>query len=84
MKRIIFWLGIILLIAACSTQKGFVEVKNNTGKVLLKTVWNMNLKLLMQDLKPGIRCITVRQRIAHSNTTKTGTASMFRHGTIIP
>lgn len=36
MKRIIFWLGIILLIAACSTQKGFVEVKNNNGESIVE------------------------------------------------
>jgi hypothetical protein len=29
MKQIIFWLGIILSIVACSTQKGVVKVKNN-------------------------------------------------------
>ena len=32
MKQKIFWLGIILLIAACSTQKGLVEIKNNTAQ----------------------------------------------------
>lgn len=32
MKQKIFWLGIILLIAACSTQKGLVEIKNNTAE----------------------------------------------------
>jgi len=31
MKQIIFWLGIILFIAACTTQKGLVTVKNNNG-----------------------------------------------------
>jgi hypothetical protein len=29
MKQIIFWLGITLLIAACSTQKGLVTIKSN-------------------------------------------------------
>lgn len=29
MKQIIFWMGIILLIVACSTQKGIVKVKSN-------------------------------------------------------
>jgi hypothetical protein len=29
MKQIIFWLGIILSIVACSTQKGVVKVKSN-------------------------------------------------------
>ena len=29
MKQIIFWLGIILFIVACSTQKGVVKVKSN-------------------------------------------------------
>jgi hypothetical protein len=32
MKQNIFWLGIILLIAACSTQKGLVTVKSNIGE----------------------------------------------------
>jgi hypothetical protein len=32
MRQIIFWLGIILLIAACSTQKGLVTVKSNIGE----------------------------------------------------
>lgn len=32
MKQKIFWLGIILLIAACSTQKGLVEIKNNMAE----------------------------------------------------
>lgn len=29
MKQIIFWLGVILFIAACSTQKGVVKVKSS-------------------------------------------------------
>jgi hypothetical protein len=29
MKRKIFWVGIILLVAACSIQKGLVNIKNN-------------------------------------------------------
>lgn len=29
MKQIIFWLGLILLIAACSAQKGVVKVNSN-------------------------------------------------------
>ncbi len=29
MKHIIFWLGVILFIVACSTQKGVVKVKSN-------------------------------------------------------
>jgi hypothetical protein len=29
MKQIIFWMGITVLIAACSTQKGVVKVKSN-------------------------------------------------------
>jgi len=32
MKQNLFWLGIILLIAACSTQKGLVTVKSNIGE----------------------------------------------------
>ncbi len=32
MKQKIFWVGIILLIAACSTQKGLVEIKNNMAE----------------------------------------------------
>ena len=32
MRQIIFWLGIILLIAACSTQKGLVTVKSINGE----------------------------------------------------
>ncbi len=32
MKQKIFWLGIIVLIAACSTQKGLVEIKNNMAE----------------------------------------------------
>ena len=32
MRQNIFWLGIILLIAACSTQKGLVTVKSNIGE----------------------------------------------------
>jgi hypothetical protein len=55
-----------------------------TREVLLKTVWNITWKHSMEDLKRGIRYIIVRQCIAHSNTTKTGTASMFLHGTIMP
>jgi len=31
MKQNLFWLGIILLIAACSTQKGLVTVKSTIG-----------------------------------------------------
>ena len=35
MKQIIFWMGIILLIVACSTQKGLVTVKsNNEGSIV--------------------------------------------------
>jgi hypothetical protein len=35
MKQIIFWLGIILLIAACSTKKGLVTVKSiNEGSIV--------------------------------------------------
>ena len=35
MNQKIFWLGIILLIAACSTQKGLVTVKsNNEGSIV--------------------------------------------------
>ena len=30
MKQIIFWIGIILFIVACSTQKGVVKVNSNT------------------------------------------------------
>jgi len=32
MKQNLFWLGIVLLIAACSTQKGLVTVKSNIGE----------------------------------------------------
>ena len=32
MKQNLFWLGIILLMAACSTQKGLVTVKSNIGE----------------------------------------------------
>lgn len=32
MRQILLWLGILLFTAACSTQKGFVEVKNNNGE----------------------------------------------------
>lgn len=34
MKRIMFWLGIILLVAACSAQKGLITVKSNNGESL--------------------------------------------------
>ena len=36
MKRIMFWVGIILLIAACSAQKGLVTVKSNNGESTTK------------------------------------------------
>ena len=84
MKQIIIRLGIILVIAACSTQKGLVKVITNNEEVFLKTSQNMNWKLLMQDLKPGFSDIIVCRCIAHSNTTKTGTVNMFLHGTIMP
>ena len=32
MKQNLFWLGIILLMAACSTQKGLVTVKSTIGE----------------------------------------------------
>jgi hypothetical protein len=32
MKQNLFWLGIILLMAACSTQKGLVTVKSNIAE----------------------------------------------------
>jgi hypothetical protein len=36
MKQIIFWIGIILFIVACSTQKGVVKVKSNTGESIVE------------------------------------------------
>ena len=32
MKQILFWMGIIFFIVACSTQKGVVAVKSNAGE----------------------------------------------------
>ena len=36
MKQIIIWLGIILLIAACSTKKGLVTVKSINGESMVE------------------------------------------------
>jgi hypothetical protein len=36
MKQITFWLGVILLIAACSTQKGLVKVVSNNGESIVE------------------------------------------------
>ena len=33
MKKVIFWIGVILVLVACSTKKNVVEIKNKTGEV---------------------------------------------------
>lgn len=33
MKKIIFWIGIILVLVACSTKRNIVEIKNKTAEV---------------------------------------------------
>ena len=35
MKQILFWMGTILLIVACSAQKGLVEVKSNNEESIV-------------------------------------------------
>jgi len=35
MKQVLFWLGIILLIAACSTQKGAIKLISNDGETAI-------------------------------------------------